>query len=117
MIEKEYGQLKLLEEKRKAHYVSLKENKDKSHDIIGEQLYSKQHHFLFELIQNAEDEGATKINIIVSDESLVFEHNGNPFSIKDVEAITTFGNNERKKLKANAIGRFGIGFKSVFNIF
>ena len=116
MIEKEYNLIKNLEEKRKSHYLSLKENKDKSHEIIGEQLYSKQSHFLFELIQNAEDEGATKINIIVSDESLVFEHNGNPFSIKDVEAITTFGNNERKKLKANAIGRFGIGFKSVFNI-
>ena len=38
MIEKEYSQIKLLEEKRKAHYLSLKENKDKSHEIIGEQL-------------------------------------------------------------------------------
>lgn len=117
MIERELLLFTELEKKRKAHYLSLKENKDKSHEIVGEQLYSKQSsHFIFELIQNAEDEGATKVNISVTDDSLVFEHDGNPFSIKDIEAITTFGNNEKKKLKTNAIGRFGIGFKSVFFI-
>jgi len=117
MIESDINLIKKLEEKRRAHYLSLKENKDKSHEIVGEQIYSKQSsHFIFELIQNAEDEEATEVNITVEDDSLIFEHNGTPFSIQDIEAITTFGNNEKKKLKTNAIGRFGIGFKSVFYV-
>ena len=108
--------LKNLADKRTAHYKSLKKNRDHSHSIIGEQLYSKQTHFIFELLQNAEDEGATKVKISFDNDRLVFEHNGNPFDISDIEAITSFGNNERKKLKPNAIGRFGIGFKSVFSV-
>jgi hypothetical protein len=108
--------LKNLAEKRTAHYLSLKKNRDQSHKIIGEQLYSKQTHFIFELLQNAEDEGATKVKIIFNDDKLIFEHNGKAFDINDIEAITSFGNNERKKLKPNAIGRFGIGFKSVFSV-
>ena len=42
MIERELILIKGLEKKRKAHYLSLKENKDKSHEIVGEQIYSKQ---------------------------------------------------------------------------
>jgi len=108
--------LKKLAEKRMAHFQSLKRNHDQSHNIIGEQLYSKQSHFIFELLQNAEDEKANKIKISFDNEKLIFEHNGRPFDIEDIEAITSFGNNERKKLKSNAIGRFGIGFKSVFSV-
>lgn len=108
--------LKVLAENREAHYKSLKKNHDHSHSIIGEQLYSKQSHFIFELLQNAEDEKARKVKITLYSEKIVFEHNGRPFDIDDIEAITSFGNNERKKLKPNAIGRFGIGFKSVFSV-
>lgn len=108
--------LKRLAEKRTAHYHSLKINRDHSHSIIGEQLYSKQSHFIFELLQNAEDEAASRVKISFDNDKLIFEHNGRAFDIDDIEAITSFGNNERKKLKPNAIGRFGIGFKSVFSI-
>lgn len=108
--------LKTLTEKRIAHFKSLKKNRDRSHSIIGEQLYSKQSHFIFELLQNAEDEAANKVKIAFDNEKLIFEHNGRTFDIEDIEAITSFGDNERKKLKPNAIGRFGIGFKSVFSV-
>lgn len=108
--------LKILADKRTAHYLSLKKNRDHSHSIIGEQLYSKQSHFIFELLQNAEDEIASRVKISFDSEKLIFEHNGRLFNIEDIEAITSFGNNEKKKLKPNAIGRFGIGFKSVFSI-
>ena len=110
------NRLKILAEQRLSHYKSLKKNNDHSHSIIGEQLYSKQTHFIFELLQNAEDEGATKVNICLGSNELIFEHNGRCFDIDDIESITSFGNNERKKLKPNAIGRFGIGFKSVFSV-
>lgn len=108
--------LKKLADMRTDHYKSAKKNRDYSHSIIGEQLYSKQSHFIFELLQNAEDEEATKVKISFNGQELVFEHNGRPFDITDIEAITSFGNNEKKKLKPNAIGRFGIGFKSVFSV-
>jgi len=108
--------LKNLADMRNAHYRSLKKNHDHSHSILGEQLYSKQSHFIFELLQNAEDESASRIKITFDNEKLLFEHNGRPFDIDDIEAITSFGDNERKKLKPNAIGRFGIGFKSVFSV-
>jgi hypothetical protein len=108
--------LKILAGQRLSHYKSLKKNKDHSHSIIGEQLYSKQTHFIFELLQNAEDEGATIVRISFDRDKLIFKHNGKNFDLDDIEAITSFGNNERKKLKPNAIGRFGIGFKSVFSV-
>jgi hypothetical protein len=108
--------LQSLSNKRIAHAKSLKENGDHSHQIIGEELYSEPIHFIFELLQNAEDENAKTITISYDDKALVLEHNGRAFNINDIEAITSFGNNTRKKQKPNAIGRFGIGFKSVFSI-
>ncbi len=105
-----------LQEKREKHLVSLKENGDNSRFILGEMLYSKKTHFIYELLQNAEDEGASFVNISFDSKSITFKHDGVPFEVEDFDAITTFGNNDKKKKKDNAIGRFGIGFKSVFGV-
>src|SRR5258708_3499260 len=72
-------------------------------------------HFVYELLQNAEDQGATEAQFVLSADSLVFRHNGNPFTRADVKNITGFGNSDKTQ-EANKIGRFGIGFKSVFAI-
>ncbi len=72
-------------------------------------------HFVYELLQNAEDQNATEAQFALSTNSLVFRHNGNPFTRADVKNITGFGNSEKTQ-EANKIGRFGIGFKSVFAI-
>src|SRR5258706_3283792 len=72
-------------------------------------------HFVYELLQNAEDQGATEANFELSADCLVFRHNGNPFTRADVENITGIGNSAKTQ-EANKIGRFGIGFKSVFAI-
>lgn len=109
-------QLVALSRKRAAHVRSLVENDDHSHRILAEELYGNPAHFLFELLQNAEDEGAAKIFIELDEKSLSFTHNGRAFDAGDIESITTIGHNERKKQKSNSIGRFGIGFKSVFSI-
>lgn len=108
--------LEQLSQKRSNHVHSGKANNDHSHRILATDLYSEENHFIFELLQNAEDEGAKTVWIEVSDRELRFQHDGRPFDLADIEAITTFGNNQRKKEKRNAIGRFGIGFKSVFAI-
>lgn len=48
--------------------------------------------YVAELLQNAIDEGATRVKVqIESDESLVLEHDGNLFTEKDVESICMKG--------------------------
>jgi len=82
-------------------------------DLLAHQ-YSKKTHFIFELLQNAEDAGATEVEFRVESQQLVISHNGNRlFSYKDVESITSIGKSTKLK-KYTQIGKHGIGFKAVF---
>ena len=76
-------------------------------------LYSDPTHFIYELLQNADDYEATEVSFELRDDSLIIEHNGIPFAGKNVEAITYFGKSTSKEDLVKT-GRFGIGFKSVF---
>lgn len=94
--------------------------------------YSDQAHFVYELIQNADDAGATEATFDVQDDRLVFRHNGtrrfevtNPetegedydnHTLGDVNAITGIGLSSKpeENKKGNSIGKFGMGFKSIF---
>ena len=80
---------------------------------IVEDLYPDSAHFIYELLQNAEDTGATEANFILSGNGLVFEHNGRPFEKKDIEGITDIGEGTKAE-EVDKIGRFGVGFKAVF---
>jgi len=91
--------------------------------------YSDQAHFIYELIQNADDAEATSARFTLEPGRLIFAHNGNRhFSISnpetedidfnegrlgDINAITgiSFSN---KTSQENKIGKFGVGFKAVF---
>jgi hypothetical protein len=79
-------------------------------DLLG-QLYSERTHFIFELIQNAEDAGATELAFELFDDRLEVRHDGRPFTEADVRGVCGVGQS-RKAL--TAIGQFGIGFKSVY---
>ena len=79
-------------------------------DLLG-QLYSERTHFLFELIQNAEDAGATEVAFDLFEDRLELRHDGRPFTEADVRGVCGVGQG-RKSL--TAIGQFGIGFKSVY---
>lgn len=75
--------------------------------------YSDQAHFIYELLQNADDVSATAIKFILEKEKMIVRHNGKPFTEANVDAICSIS----KGTKADdytKIGRFGIGFKSVF---
>lgn len=77
-------------------------------------LYPDDAHFIYELLQNAEDAGASSVRFILNKDSAIFEHNGNRlFSLKDVDAITSIGFSTKKD-DPTSIGKFGIGFKAVF---
>ena len=77
-------------------------------------LYPDNAHFIYELLQNAEDAGASSVKFILNDEGLEFSHDGSRlFSIKDVESITSIGNSTKRD-DPTSIGKFGVGFKAVF---
>lgn len=79
---------------------------------IVEDLYPDQAHFIYELLQNAQDTGAASVAFRLMRDGLTFEHDGRPFSPGDIYAITDIG--ESNKVNEEKIGRFGVGFKAVF---
>lgn len=81
---------------------------------IFEDFYPDQAHFLFELLQNAEDARATDVNFELKADGCIFEHNGKKrFKKRNVRAITGI-HNSSKTGASEEIGKFGVGFKSVF---
>ena len=111
-----YNWFEELSRKRKGFDDSVREN-NFSEGIRRSTVekYPDPVHFVYELLQNAEDQDATEAQFVLSAHSLVFRHNGNPFTRADVGNITGIGNSHKTQ-EANKIGRFGIGFKSVFAI-
>lgn len=89
--------------------------------------YSDQAHFIYELLQNADDAHATIARFILEPTRLIFAHNGtrqffvsDPSNEKsdsetgklgDINAITSIANSNKTEA---SIGKFGVGFKSVF---
>ena len=80
---------------------------------IVEDLYPDTAHFIYELLQNAEDTRASEASFVLSGDALVFEHNGRPFDEDDIRGITDIGEGTKAE-DDDTIGRFGIGFKAVF---
>jgi hypothetical protein len=81
-------------------------------DLLG-QLYSERTHFIFELIQNAEDAGATELAFELFGDRLELRHDGRPFTEADVRGVCGVGHSG-KAADLTKIGKFGIGFKSVY---
>lgn len=81
--------------------------------------YSDKAHFIYELLQNADDAKATEVQFEIRAHELLFAHNGTRhFTISsvesengDVNAITAVANSNKQTA---SIGKFGVGFKSVF---
>ena len=78
-----------------------------------EKLYTDRTHFIFELLQNAEDAGAKKILFELFSDRLEIKHDGRPFNESDVRGVCGIGEGE-KTGDFTKIGEFGIGFKSVY---
>ena len=81
---------------------------------IFEDFYPDEAHFIYELLQNAEDAGATEVAFELTAHACYFEHNGSRhFDERDIRAITGIFNSSKKD-NPDKIGKFGVGFKSVF---
>jgi hypothetical protein len=81
-------------------------------DLLGH-LYSERTHFIFELIQNAEDAGARDLIFELFGDRLEVRHDGRPFTEDDVRGVCGVGASS-KSGDLTTIGTFGIGFKSVY---
>lgn len=91
-------------------------------EVLIKGIYSEDAHFIYELLQNAEDVKATTVKLILKSDGLYFIHNGTiSFTITDIDnpnenghinAITAVGRTGKKI--SETIGKFGIGFKAVF---
>ena len=78
-------------------------------------LYSEKTHFIYELLQNAEDTRATRVRFLQFDDRLEVLHDGEPFTLSNLESLCDAANSDKVDQK-DKIGKFGIGFKSVFAI-
>ena len=101
-------------DKRRQWVKSSREN-NFDFDSILAGLYADPSHFIYELLQNAEDEGAKEILFELFEDRLDVYHNGKDFDLQDIDGVTGIGTS-KKKDDLNVIGKFGVGFKSVFAI-
>ncbi|MYA99719.1 hypothetical protein F4X90_08570, partial [Candidatus Poribacteria bacterium] len=120
---------------RQDFYDGSERLKNSSHNSIrtlANDLYNKHTHFIFELIQNAEDNTYAEQNTYPpfisfrltktdptnspgSDGALIIQNNEVGFDVDNVDAICAVGETTKKK-EQGYIGEKGIGFKSVFRV-
>jgi hypothetical protein len=71
-------------------------------------------HILSELLQNADDAGATAAAVWIEDGVFIFEHDGEDFAEEHFASLCRFGYSNKRAL--HTIGFRGIGFKSTFSL-
>ncbi len=85
-------------------------------------IYPDPAHFVYELLQNADDVEADSVEFILDKNVLYFKHNGlikfnvtsdNKKPLGHINSITAFLSSKDDSA-GNRIGKFGLGFKSVF---
>ena len=89
---------------------------DKSHIItIGERLYEQSIELIRELVNNAYDADATRVDVTVSEKEIIVSDNGEGMDIEGLNQYFNVGSDEKlvnpksPRFKRNRIGQFGIG--------
>lgn len=130
-----------LTKKQKELFDALHEDKVQDYKVFSKRDYGRlfsslidkypeSAHFVYELLQNAEDANATHVSIILKKDRLIFKHDGTKHfdvtpldseKIGDINSITGFGFSSKvedlddeQAMNSQKIGKFGVGFKSVF---
>lgn len=111
-----------------SNYLAIREANKAEYGNVGRwgrdllvNRYDSSSHFIFEILQNAEDalkrrngwNGSREVRFELTPTSLRIFHCGNPFTLKDVKGVCGVGETTKD---LTDIGRFGIGFKSVYSI-
>lgn len=125
-------------EQEKSYFSALSKDRAESANMLEKpsmrgiknsvvEKYSDQAHFIYELLQNADDAKAINARFILEPSRLIFAHDGKRhFSVSnpdtedndsangcmgDINAITSIANSNKTEA---SIGKFGVGFKAVF---
>lgn len=88
-------------------------------------MYNQKAHFIYELLQNADDTRASEVMFELCPKKLIFRHNGKErFTVSEeredaipyghINAITAIGFSGKQQDEGNKIGKFGIGFKAIY---
>ncbi|GAA0404089.1 hypothetical protein GCM10009541_54100 [Micromonospora gifhornensis] len=104
-----------LSARRSAYVLAARENgfEEGLRRLLAD-LYPDNAHFIYELLQNAEDAGARQVVFELRGDGLLVEHDGaRLFDLRDIESITSIGQSTKAD-DATSIGKFGVGFKAVF---
>ena len=81
--------------------------------LLFKQVQSPRH-VVSELLQNADDAGATEAAVDLQDGEFVFTHNGEDFTAEHFASLCRFGYSNKRTL--HTIGFRGIGFRSTFSL-
>lgn len=103
--------------KNRINWVSASEDNGFNEGILKllTDLYPDKAHFVYELLQNAEDAKATRVAFSLYQDRLEFVHDGTRlFNLEDIDSITSIANTT-KTTDSHSIGKFGVGFKAVFS--
>lgn len=82
-------------------------------EILSRRVYTDPGHFLSELLQNAEDAGASRWTATLLETEVQVWHDGLDFDARDVVGVLSIGQTTKAR---GQIGFFGVGFKSVYEI-
>ncbi|KAM8729268.1 uncharacterized protein AB9X84_026582 isoform 1-T2 [Acanthopagrus schlegelii] len=95
----------------------------RSLDRLSTELYSKDTHFVLELIQNADDNSYPSetgflpaLALVVEKDCITVLNNETGFQESNIRAICDVGCSTKGKHQYGYIGQKGIGFKSVFKV-
>ena len=127
-----------MNEQENEYFDALSKDRSESADMLEKaslrgvkqsvvEKYSDQAHFIYELLQNADDVKAENVRFILEKDRLIFAHDGKRHfsvtdpknedkdtknkSLGDINSITSIGNSNKT---VASIGKFGVGFKAVF---
>ena len=103
---------KAIYEKNHRGWLDMTNNPGKYEALLAGH-YSDSNHFVYELLQNAEDTKASCVVFEYYKDKIIFYHNGKPFDEADVIGVSSMLETTKAD-DAQTIGKFGMGFKSVF---
>ncbi|HEY3360117.1 MAG TPA: ATP-binding protein, partial [Polyangia bacterium] len=82
-------------------------------ELLARRIYTAPGHLFFELLQNADDSGASSWRVDLDDGAITVWHDGQLFDAKDVAGVLAIGQTTKQR---DQIGLFGVGFKSVYEV-
>lgn len=122
MTEQEKLIREIKEDFNKEKHTKAYERVQRMAKTLSNNLYSEESHFIYELIQNAQDnqynsDEIASLDFYIFDEGILTKNNEIGFSEINIKALCDFNDSSKSKNKElGFIGEKGIGFKSVFSI-